>query len=184
MKQIMASSKIHQLQAAYAPIQDRVLLRINTSGKMEFRFWLTRRFVQHLWPALQSALELQPQLTAVDTQARAAVLEFMHQNATAKADFNAPFEATTETITPLGQEPILAAQARIELVAENDQLRLFTLHPEKGQGIEVAMDMQLMHAFCKLLADAVIAADWNLDLGFARPQLQQTVLPSDGQLLH
>ncbi|MBF0164912.1 MAG: hypothetical protein HQM01_10495 [Magnetococcales bacterium] len=160
----MGAGRIHQLQAAYAPVEDRLLLRINTSDRQEFRFWLTRRFVQRLWPALRQTLELQPQVAAMEQPVRAAMLDFIHEQAVAGADFQAPFAESPATVMPLGAQPILAASARLVAVSGQEQVWMFHLHPEQGYGIEVAMDMSLLHAFCKLLADAVSSADWQLGL--------------------
>ncbi|MBF0212420.1 MAG: hypothetical protein HQM00_02515 [Magnetococcales bacterium] len=159
--------KVHQLQASYAPAEDRLLLRINTTDQMEFRFWLTRRFVQRLWPALRQTLESQPDLALTDQTTRAALLDFMHENATAAADFKAPFVETPHAVLPLGQQPILAVHARIVAIPGQDQLRMLHLHPAQGLGIEVTLDLQLLHAFCKLLADAVANADWQMALSLA-----------------
>lgn len=180
----MTTSKIHQLQASYTPSEDRLLLRFNTSGNMEFRFWLTRLFVKRLWPVLLRSLEIHPQIATIDMSARPAVLEFMHQEATTHADFTAPFKESTDTSTPLGSEPILVAQARIEPHLNNADLYKVSLHPEQGNGIEVAMDTQLMHAFCKLLSDAIATADWNLELGFIQPHSNQTHSMEKGRVLH
>ncbi|NGZ07433.1 MAG: hypothetical protein G8237_13870 [Magnetococcales bacterium] len=176
--------RVHQLQAAYAPAEDRLLLRINTSDHMEFRFWLTRRFVQRLWPALRQTLEMQPDVAGMEQSARGFMLDFMHEQATAAADFQAPFQEAPNTVMPLGNQPILAVQARIAAVPGHDQLRRFHLHPAQGYGIEVAMDMQLLHAFCKLLADAVTAAEWQLDLTLS-PVMAHLVSPAEGKrILH
>ncbi|MBF0273006.1 MAG: hypothetical protein HQL98_13230 [Magnetococcales bacterium] len=181
----MGLGKVHQLQAAYAPVEDRLLLRINTTDAMEFRFWLTRRFVQRLWPALRQTLEHHTHLTGVgDQTVRAAMLEFMHEHATAATDFKAPFEESPSKVMPLGQQPILAAHARIAAVPGQDQIRMLHLHPEQGYGIELAMDTQLLHAFCKLLADAVASAEWQLELHLTPGFTPSVTSPEGGRVLH
>jgi len=35
--------KLHQINLGYSPEEDRLLLRINTTGKTEYRLWMTRR---------------------------------------------------------------------------------------------------------------------------------------------
>ncbi|MBF0627831.1 MAG: hypothetical protein HQL91_06380 [Magnetococcales bacterium] len=181
----MSQGKVHQLQAAYAPAEDRLLLRINTTDQMEFRFWLTRRFVQRLWPALRQSLEMQPGIATLDPFARASMVEFMHEQATAAADFQAPFESTTPgTVMPLGQHPVLAIHAKLEAVPGQEGLRRLHLHPAQGYGIEVAMDLSLLHAFCKLLADAALSAEWHLDLTLT-PGVPHTLASLEGgRVLH
>ncbi|MBF0125883.1 MAG: hypothetical protein HQM02_01600 [Magnetococcales bacterium] len=180
----MNHSQIHQLQASYSQEQDRVLLRINTSDHAEFRFWLTRRFVQRFWRVLRNHLENQHQIAGVDPNSRAALLEFMHHSATSQTDFDAPYQETADTVTPLGREPIVVTQAGIRPVPDSEELSMVSLHPEEGYGIELAMDTQLMHGFCKLLADAMAHSEWDLDLGFAHIPRNEEVITQGGQLLH
>lgn len=178
--------KIHQLQAAYAPAEDRLLLRLNTTDRREFRFWLTRRFVQRLWPALRQSLESQPEVAGyLDQATRSAMLGFMHENATAGADFQARFQDPPGgALLPLGAAPILAVHARIALVPGHESLRQIQIHPERGHGIEVTMDMTLLHAFCKLLADAVAAADWQMELNLTAGLPPTVTTLERGRVLH
>ncbi|MBF0418009.1 MAG: hypothetical protein HQL86_07155 [Magnetococcales bacterium] len=178
--------KIHQLQAAYAPAEDRLLLRLSTTDCREFRFWLTRRFVQRLWPALRQSLESQREVAHHPDQAiRAAMLGFMHENATSQADFQAPFsEPPGGALLPLGETPILAVHARITPIPGHESLRQIQLHPERGHGIEVTMDMTLLHAFCKLLSDAVSAADWQMSLNLTAGLPPTVNTMEQGRVLH
>ncbi|MEO5349203.1 MAG: hypothetical protein H7836_06130 [Magnetococcus sp. YQC-3] len=162
----MHAQRIHQLQVVFAPEEDRLQLRINTQARTEFRFWLTRRFVKRLWPGLVQAMESRAAWPAavpppVDPTARATILEFAHQKAIAQADFSTQF-LETPSETPLGPLPILVTRARIEPREQGGHMVSF--HPEGSYGIEVAMDPRLLHSFCKLLADAVSKADWDLSL--------------------
>ena len=43
---------IHQLSVSFDPLQDRVLLRVNTTTREELQVWLTRRMVSHVLPIL------------------------------------------------------------------------------------------------------------------------------------
>ena len=54
--------------------------------------------------------------------------------------------------------------------------RTLCFYPEKGQGVELAMDDRLLHSFCKLLADATAKADWALQAGLA-PAAETFVRP-------
>ncbi|MBF0161069.1 MAG: hypothetical protein HQL88_02170 [Magnetococcales bacterium] len=159
----MNAQRIHQIQVIFSPEEDRLQLKINTQGRTEFRFWLTRRFVKRLWPGLRQALETQARLERVtaDPAARAAVLGFMHQQAVAESDFSTRFmEEPCET--PLGPLPVLVTRARIEPREQGGYMVSF--HPQESYGIEVAMDPKLLHSFCKLLTDAVGKSEWDLPL--------------------
>ena len=166
------TQRIHQLQVAYAPGEDRLLLRVNTQRREEFRFWLTRRFIKRFWPGLRKSLEKRPGFdVSNDPAARTAMMQFMHDHAVSQADFNTEYQAQTGETTPLGTAPVLVTRARIQ--PKGLQTHLLSFHPENGPGIEVAMDPHLLHSFCKLLADAVSQADWdmllNLKAGAAAP---------------
>ena len=43
---------IHQLSVTYDPLEDRVLLRVNTTTQEEVRVWLTRRMLTQMLPHL------------------------------------------------------------------------------------------------------------------------------------
>ena len=49
--------RLHQIRIDYHQEQDRLLLRISTDEGSELRFWLTRRFVKSMWPALMTLAE-------------------------------------------------------------------------------------------------------------------------------
>ena len=53
-------SSIHQIQMAYQPVEDRILVRVSSTELAEFRFWMTRRYVKLLWTVLLKLLERDP----------------------------------------------------------------------------------------------------------------------------
>ncbi|MBF0401625.1 MAG: hypothetical protein HQL80_09340 [Magnetococcales bacterium] len=178
----MSAHRIHQIHLLFVPEEDRLLLRINTQSRTEFRFWLTRRFVKRLWPGLRQALEVSSGLqgkAAVDPLARAAVLDFMHQQAVAQTDFSTRFDAVARE-TPLGPLPVLVTRARIEPREQGGHMVSF--HPQESYGIELAMAPKLLHSFCELLTDAVGKADWDLSMPLTT--LANTGTPVDPGGLH
>ena len=79
-------TRIDQLQLRFDAEQDRLLLRVNTADREEFRLWLTRRMVARLWPALRSALESDDLVrTQPNRLARDTVLSFQQDKALAQA---------------------------------------------------------------------------------------------------
>ena len=44
--------QIHQLSLTYDEIEDRILLRVNTTDESEALFWFTRRMTFHILPTL------------------------------------------------------------------------------------------------------------------------------------
>jgi hypothetical protein len=65
---------IHQLSVSYDERQDRLLLRLNTQDRQEFRFWLTRRMALRLFPAIEQSVQRmeasQPGVAAPDTSSQ------------------------------------------------------------------------------------------------------------------
>lgn len=158
----MTAQRLHQMQLIYSQTGDRLMLRINTQDKQEFRFWLTRRFIKKIWPGLAQALARNVQPGAFySPQAHSAILEHRHQKAIAQADFSTNFDNEVETI-PLGPEPTLVTKAR--LTPTKTGVVVLALFPETGQGIELALDPNLLHAFCQLFQDALPKTDWDLKL--------------------
>ncbi|MBF0109696.1 MAG: hypothetical protein HQL76_11015 [Magnetococcales bacterium] len=158
----MTSQRLHQMQIIFSQIADRLMLRINTQDRQEFRFWLTRRFVKRLWPGLAQALARQVRPEASHSpQARAALMDLMHQNAISQTDFNTRFDNQTQTI-PTGPEPILVAKARLTPLKSGAVVLL--LQPETGQGVELVLDAGLLHALTKLFQDTLPQTDWDLSL--------------------
>lgn len=154
--------QLHQIQIQFVPREDRILLRIKTTDKSEFRFWMTRRYVKLLWPVVVKMLEADQQIQLQENQAaKSAVLSFQHEKALQKGDFSTQFSEDSSNL-PLGETPILLA--KIQLKRRSDGGNLLCMHPEKGEGIDLGLNDVLLHSFSKLLADAVSASAWDIDL--------------------
>ncbi|MFC1579669.1 hypothetical protein ACFL4N_02020 [Thermodesulfobacteriota bacterium] len=157
--------KIHQMQITFVPSQDRLMFRVKTTDQTELKLWFTRRYVKLLWQVLQKMLgKTQSEMTA-DPRTRQAVLSFEHEKAVSGMDFATPYQETTEANLPLGDEPVLVS--KIQVRPGPGTAQVLCLHPEQGQGLEIALDPRWIHSFCKLLAQGVKKTDWDLDYGIA-----------------
>ncbi|MEL0083384.1 MAG: hypothetical protein VW985_10145, partial [Gammaproteobacteria bacterium] len=111
-----------------------------------------------------------------NSEAKQALLSFKHNEAVAKADYKTRYEERDDRSFPLGKAPILPTKISVR-ATENGYL--LSLHPQQGQGIELALSQQLLHALCKLLADTTAKAEWDLDLqisGANSPAEQPSVM--------
>jgi len=156
-------SQLHQIQLKFVPLEDRLLLLLNTSDKAEFKLWLTRRYVKLLWQTLLQLLE--KSMTHhhyTDPQKTAAILSFQHEQVIKNADFSSQYEQKPQATMPLGNEPILVS--KIQIKQRDDDVQVLCLHPDEGKGIEIALDETLLHSFCKILSEAVKNTEWDLDL--------------------
>ncbi|MEP1028816.1 MAG: hypothetical protein ABJI62_03900, partial [Alphaproteobacteria bacterium] len=64
------TKRLHQMTVTYVPTEDRMMLRIATSEKTEYRLWLTRRFIAAMWPALGGQLAQTADLSGLRPQAK------------------------------------------------------------------------------------------------------------------
>ncbi|MEM7600505.1 MAG: hypothetical protein AAF357_03705 [Verrucomicrobiota bacterium] len=168
-------SKMHQMQLSYVSTEDRILFRLNTKARQEFRFWMTRRYCMILWNTLSKLLGTEPAEDAPgpergapplkDALAESAKQEIKHKEVVSQADFETQYQEST--YLPLGEEPALLFS--IGLKGGPDGNQLLCMHPEKGQGIEMALNDQILHSLAKLIVDTTTKADWKLDLRFMPP---------------
>src|SRR5690606_12980618 len=81
-----------QINIRHVATEDRLLVRLRTSGEGETTLYLTRRFVGRLWPALIRTLGKDPAVVAqADPVARNAVMAFRHEDAVSRSDFSRPY---------------------------------------------------------------------------------------------
>jgi hypothetical protein len=154
--------KLHQINIEYQPEQDRLMLRISSGNNEEVLLWLTRRCVKLLWPVLVNLARTAPDIvTQSHPEAKDALLGMRHEEALAKSDFSKPYEAA-DRAHPLGEAPILVA--RIQSKRNDNGSSVLTLLPEKGQGINLALDEALLHSVCRLLLTVLGRTDWDLKL--------------------
>ena len=164
---------MHQMQLSYVSTEDRLLFRLNTKARQEFRFWMTRRYVMILWhslnqllakeePAAAAAVPEVPVPALVDPLVEAAKKEFKHQEFVAQADFKTQYQEST--YLPLGDTPALLFSVGIKPAP--DGTAMLCMHPEKGQGIEIVLNEQILHSLCQLIIDTTTKADWRLNLAF------------------
>lgn len=148
---------ISQLQLAYKPEEDRILMRVNTSKGEEYRFWLTRRYSLLLRKALREHRDKDPDvLSQTNEFAKQAVQEFKRDEAMAKGNFKEQFQQGEQL--PLGEEPMLAFRLKYSYNQDNIEL---SISPQEGAGITLALDQQLNFLLSRLLNGAMTKAEWT-----------------------
>ena len=147
---------VHQLQIGYDAVPDRLLLRVCTRAGEEYLAHLTRRFVRHLWPALGAALaEASGQPLATDDEKRAAQT---------RGDFGKRYQVPGEVRHPLGRQPLLVAELRIEKLKDS-RLRL-VMREHRERSMTLTLDRALLEAFCAMLRASATTAEWDLELAY------------------
>lgn len=171
MTSIDVTARIRQLNLAYVPLQDRILLRVNTNENTEFRMWFTRNFIRILWPELVNLLAADPQIQVqTNDHNKKAVLSFKHEQAVSQSNFSKKYNEEVN-VRPLGSVPLLVSALKIKPGRGGSSVMVF--QSPRSQGIELVMDQDLLHSFCKLLQDTVNKADWDLHLSLGQTWEQE-----------
>tara|TARA_B100000427_G_scaffold283553_1_gene255913 strand:- start:527 stop:1114 length:588 start_codon:yes stop_codon:yes gene_type:complete len=183
------------MTVTYVPTEDRMMLRIATSEKTEYRLWLTRRFIATLWPALGGQLAQTTDLTGlrqqpaapspapssgdappapaasasaapVSDKVRDAVLGMEHQAAVQEADFSRGHDEDTVNLTA-NSGPKIVTGAKVK-PWDGKKLVLGFQTGDK-MNITVTLDKKLLHGFCHMVSTTVQRAEWGLDLTIGEP---------------
>jgi len=151
---------INQIQMAYKPEEDRILFRVNTLAREEFRFWVTRRYAMICLKVLQDHLNRDPDISAQQSiEAKTAVREFKQEQAQQNADYSRVFSSDAATY-PLGEEPRLAF--KLSYAFKGDLMTL-TIEPETGQGISLVINRELNTSMTRLILSANRQAGWFIE---------------------
>ncbi|MCB1231260.1 MAG: hypothetical protein KDN19_13380 [Verrucomicrobiae bacterium] len=177
-------SQLHQMQVTYAPVEDRLLFRVNTRQRQEFRFWMTRRYVALLWKTILDHLRTtheeggaaegqndeaeipKSKKKKTPEPLKDAIIAKEHEEQVAKSDFKTQYQEST--YLPLGEQPLLLFGIGIKKGGPDQNQSILCMHPPKGEGIEISLNDQITHSLCRLVADATKKADWGLDLEFSQ----------------
>lgn len=137
----------------YIAEEDRILFRVNSTDKKEYRFWLTRHYATLLAKVLKDHKKVDPDVSVQATpQAKAAVQEFKKEKAIGEATFGKKFEGDNNEY-PLGHDIKLAF--KLSYNHREDGTMQLSILPKEGQGINTTLT--------QLLSAAVNKGDWKLD---------------------
>jgi len=156
------SDSLYQMTAEYIPAQDRILFRVNTQDKLEYRVWLTRRLVRNLWGVAVKSFEAKPEVTEQPRpQVKQAVMSMQHQQAVQSSNFKQK-HATNTKPAPESVTPLLAVATQITQVNETT-IRL-TFVTAEGKAVNLQLNEDMLHAVCHILQTAADRAGWDLQL--------------------
>ncbi len=155
------SGSISQMQMVYSPEEDRILFRVKSTDREEFRFWITRRFALMLARVLGEHKATDVDVSAQATpEAKQAVQSFKKDQAISEANFDEKFEAQGNEF-PLGEDVRLAYKLAYN-IRENGNLHL-GIQPKTGQGINLVLNQTINISMTQLLVTAASSAAWKLD---------------------
>ncbi len=155
------TDRLHQINIGYSLEEDRMLLRVNTTGKTEYRLWMTRRYVRLLWNLLTKSVESLPDVSAqAAPETRKAVKSFQREEARQAADYSKDFE-DSEAKRPLGESASLLTGVRANPGPKGTQL---TLQTKDKRAINLSLEKKLLYSLCDLLISSTTQAKWDLNL--------------------
>ncbi len=155
------SDAISQMQMVYVAEEDRILFRVNSLDKREFRFWITRRYAMLLVKVLRDHKETDPDVSTQATpEAKQAVQSFKQEKAIGEATFDQQFKEIGNEF-PLGQSAQLAYKLSYSIKGDGN-LHL-SVQPKKGQGINFVLNQDINITMTQLLLTASRKANWKLD---------------------
>lgn len=152
---------LHQIEVAYSPLEDRMLLKIHTSDLSEFRFWMTRRFVKVLWDILMKLISSDQKNEAMHAQEKEKVAKMFAEEKAKKNPAAAKY-AQNISKTPMGEKPILASRIAAKPVEKG--FSALRIESETGENIEMVADSYILISFCKVIAETLKSTDWGLTL--------------------
>lgn len=170
---------LHQMTAEFVPVQDRILFRVSTRERQEYRVWLTRRLVKKLWGVAVRSFEAEPEVKAqVQPHVRNAVMSMKHQQAVQSSDFSQKHQANT-TPAPEMNEPLLATGVRISHTEKGIVQVVFVT--VEGRAVNLNLNEEMLHALCHILQGAADRAGWDLQLSVGDAGV---VMRTDANVLH
>jgi hypothetical protein len=174
---------IHQLGVTFDPMQDRLLLRINTTDGQELEVWLTRR-IALLWLPALSKLMAEQLVAQADWQTALLSPHDKHMYAQLKlqeqwgqSDFSTPFQRGDRKVLDHG--PLLLTDLQMEHPDNGWTLiRMQEREHEHGQArtLEIKLQAQLMSGLLHMLQEVMPTTGWTQ--GSSTEELQ----PQDPEL--
>ena len=153
-----------QIKFEYNAREDRLLLRVSekeaNGSCIEYRFWLTRRFVKIFLKAIDKLIEDE---LAKDMQVTPdnmnMMKEFQQDAALSQADFATSYDAEAEKCKIFGDAPLLVTTLKIKKTSNGKFV--FSILDENNFGIHLTAGLNLVHSLQKMLLDSAANAQWN-----------------------
>jgi hypothetical protein len=162
MNQEIRNATIQQINIAFHPVEDRLLLKIGFAGDAEIAIWLTRRVVKGLWQLLQGDdLALHAPMPAEGGAATPAPSSGAVSNTTSGISKKLDFDSEYKPRTLVNEGGILLAKDSHILRSANQQASLEFLC-SNGQTIKLGLTPDLVQAFISMLMMVSKETAWEL----------------------
>ena len=156
-----------QIKFEFNTSEDRLLLRISDSKDhascVEYRFWLTRRFVNIFIKAIDKLIEDElANDMQVSPDAIEAMKKFQHEAALSTADFSTSYAEDNDKCIVFGEKHLLVTTLKIKKKSKGEYV--LSLLNNENVGIHLTTNMNLIHSLQKMLFDSANNAAWNQPL--------------------
>jgi hypothetical protein len=159
--------KLHQMHAGYAPLEDRLRLKISTLEGQDFAFWLTRRVVMAMFGLSEQALvaraSAKSAAAADPALAAKAIVEFEREAAVSTADFITPFKED-QLRAAREERPVLVKRAEIAALPDKEDAFRITFVLVNDLVVSFTAPASFIHRLRHLVAQALKGANWGLEL--------------------
>ena len=143
---------MEQIQIAYQPVQDRLLMAIK-EGDHRFKLWLTRRFVMLFLAQLQEVTKNDPIVQSqIETENKQQIMAFQKQNANAE---HSVAKSKTDLIKESTEHPVLLATG----IAINQQT--LTIQCLEKKQLTIQLTTNLAYSMIKLIGTALEGTGWG-----------------------
>jgi len=147
------SDQLHQINISHDSKEDRLLLRISTGARDEYRMWLTRRYTGLLMGVLNKEMDNHGGVPSVAGSEETT--KMLKSGALEKK-----YDSENTRSFPLGEAGVLAFRINTRN-AEEGGLTLELL-PEKGKGITLNLNKSLLFMLHNILTQWITQANWAL----------------------
>ncbi|MDI9331593.1 MAG: hypothetical protein QM527_09850 [Alphaproteobacteria bacterium] len=159
---------IHQLSVHYDGIEDRLLLRVNTTDDTEVCLWLTRRLTLALIPQLPKIVANQlawsaPFETPLQSEGdKTLFAEFKQQEFMSQFDFSTPYKTPAKNL--IQNSPLVVTDIRLS--PQKDGYTLMVFLEKRGdqtpaRTLEMRLAPQLTQGFLHLITQSLQQSGWN-----------------------
>ncbi|MCG6872313.1 MAG: hypothetical protein LJE84_08475 [Gammaproteobacteria bacterium] len=154
------SESLEQFFVRYAPDEDRLALYLSSVSGPRCQLWITRRLAGSLLDLLDTVVRQDSQVVRqASDSARDAVLEFRRQQALEQANFSRQLPEASHSAPALFATGVSMQTGEGE--AGGRPRLVFDVR--QGGQVTLGLNPDLAHAVAKVVADAVRAAQWNLE---------------------
>jgi hypothetical protein len=171
--------QLKQINCEYSQIEDRLLVRINTTDNQEYKIWFSRLITKTILGGTRHLSKIQLEKIAPKETAE-AIAEFKYEAAKETTKLDQPFEQPTTTIFPFGNEPVVAHNVTITATQSGME---YKLEFNNNHSMTFNLDESGMQSLNLLLEEFSKRANWWNGYEFTQESKIQSTQPTSGTKL-